>query len=117
MQGAETAQFRGSLHGENEPSANCHQRYHRQRVNADLQHLAYRCLPTITIPDKRQRLHHRTQRRPKLNIQTPNIVELSEGLSSDAFENICHQDTFDPEEALLQPFASNRASTPVTSNK
>src|SRR5437660_1625368 len=102
---------------ENAPSANCHQGDHRQPINADLQHLAHGCLTPMTVPYKWQRVAHRAQRRPQLNVQTPDVVEFTDGPFSDVFENSCHQDTFDAEEILVQPLISNRANTPVTSNR
>ena len=117
VQSPKAAQLRGSLHSENEPSANRHQGDHRQRINADLQHLAHGCLPPITVPYKWQRVAYRAQRRPQLNVQTPDVVEFTDGPFSDVFENSCHQDTFDAEEILVQPLISNRANTPVTSNR
>src|SRR5262249_31316360 len=117
MQRPKTAEFRGPLHGEDEPGANRHQGNHRQGFDADLQHLAQSRLPPVSVSHQWQAGPHGAQRGPKLNIQTPHIFKLSEGPSSGAFEYICHQDTFNAEEADLPPLVSNRANKPVTSNR
>src|SRR5262245_4564568 len=117
MQSSKTAQLRRSLHSQNESSTNRHQRDHGHGINTDLEHLFYRCLPAITIPNKGQGSAHSLERGPQLNIQAADIAKMIDGSFAHVFEHICHRDTFDPEERLEQPPASKRSSTPVTSKR
>src|SRR4029077_16651501 len=111
LHSSEAPQFRRSLHRENESSADRHQRDHGHCIDADFQHLPHSSLPTVTISYKGQRSSHGPQCGPELNIQTADVVEMFDRSFADAFENIGHQDVF-----CTQLLASNRASTPVTSN-
>src|SRR5258706_8793403 len=111
LHSSKAAQFRRSLHRENESSADRHQRDHGHCIDAAFQHLLHGSLPTVTISYKGQRSSHGPQCGPKLNIQTSDVIEMCDCFFTDVFENIGHQETFCP-----QSLASNRASTPVTSN-
>src|SRR5262249_50716593 len=90
---------------------------HGQRINPDLQHLAHRCLPAVTISNKWQRIPKRAQRSPELNVHASDIVEVANSSCADIFENSCHQITFVTEERLSIRWFSNRVNRPVPSNK
>ncbi len=84
MHGSEAAQFRSSLHCENESTAHRHESNHWECRNANLQHLANRCFPAVAVPHNGQGRAHRAEGRPQLSAQTSYVVEVVEGLSSDA---------------------------------
>src|SRR5215813_6861355 len=117
MQSSEAAQFRRSLHGENESCADRHETNHGKGVNPDFEHLSHSRLPAVTIPYKGQRSPHGAQCGPPLDIQTSDVVEVFDRSLAEIFESVSHQDSLDSDELVRQPLASNKASKPVTSNK
>jgi hypothetical protein len=85
------------LHGQDESAAHSHQGNHRQRINPDLKHLVDCCTPSMSVPNQGQSRAHPAQGGPQLNVQAPNIVELTESLSAGNFEKIDHQTASCPE--------------------
>src|SRR5208337_2598004 len=97
VQSPEPPQLRCSLHGQDESAAHRQQRNHRQGVNSYFEHLANDCMPPMAISYQRQSRTDCTQGGPPLNVQAPNIVELTESLSAGIFEKIGHQTASHPE--------------------
>jgi hypothetical protein len=85
------------LHGQDESAAHSHQGNHRQRVNPDLKHLVNGCSPPMSISNQGQSRAHPTQGGPQLNVQAPNVVELTQSLSTGNFEKVGHQTASYPE--------------------
>src|SRR4029077_12543895 len=103
--------FGRPLHGKDESGANSHQRNHRDRIDADFQHLPHSSLPAITVPDEWKRLRHRPHRGPPLNVKISDVIQVFDCSLANVFENVRHQDTPPPPEVL-----SNSASNPADSN-
>src|SRR5271166_1697329 len=71
----------------------------------------------MSISNQGQSRAHPAQGGPQLNVQAPNIVELTESLFAGNFEKIGHQTAAQPRVVHLRMPSLNRDRMPVASNR